>query len=247
MKKQEQKYSLKLTKNQMGVICRALEAFERAQLGQFKMTLEQIFEYESDKEYRKNLKEVSWDEYNSLEQMMKTFIFNRESGVQQNHRYFGITGASESAKIAYETNKVIGQFLSVEQNDGYWQSAYRSFDEPLGLSQEPIPEVAEFKKYKDFPIPKKHWDELRKLYDEGDLTSMWNIADKYIPKDIRASKTEICPFSNKLTPKDMNGNHFDDICIRMWKPEKKDEFEGNIAKIEENIEKNIAKNKYSNF
>jgi hypothetical protein len=223
MKIQERKYSLKLTKNQIAVVCRALEAFERAQLGQFKMALEQIFEFEPDKEYRRNLKEVSWDEYNSLEQMLKTFIFNRESGTQQNHSYFG----SESAKIAYEIDKVIAQFLTVEQNDGYWQSAYRSFDEPLDLSQEPIPEVSEFKKYKDFPIPKKHWDELRKLYAEGDLTPMWNIADKYIPKDIRASKTEIYPFSNKLAPKDINVNHFDDICIRMWKPEKKDEFEGN--------------------
>lgn len=223
----KQKYSLKLTKNQMAVICRALEAFERAQLGQFKMTLEQIFEFEPDKEYRKNLKEVSWDEYNAMEQMLKTLIFNRESCAHHSHSYFGITGASESAKIAYETQKVIGQFLNVEQNDGYWQSAYKSFDEPLDLSQESIPEVEEFKKYKDFAIPKKHWDELRKLYAEGDLTSMWNIADKYIPKDIRASKTEIYPFSNKLAPKDINGNHFDDICVRMWKPEKKDEFEGN--------------------
>lgn len=223
----KQTYSLKLTKNQMAVICRALEAFERAQLGQFKISLEQTFEFESDKEYRKNLKEVSWDEYNALEQMMKALIFNKESNIQQNHSYFGINGASESAKIAYETQKVIGQFLAVEQNNGYWQSTYRSFDEPLDLSQEPIPEVEEFKKYKDFPIPKKHWDELRKLYAVGDLTSMWNIADKYIPKDIRPSKTEIYPFSNKLAPKVMNGNYFDDVSIRIWKPEKKDEFEGN--------------------
>ena len=222
----EQKYNLKLTKNQMGVICRALEALERAQMGQFKIALEQIFEFESDKEYRKHLKDVSWDEYNALEQMLKSFIFNRDSGTQQNNSYFGITGTSESAKIAYEINKVLSQFLAVEQNDGYWQPVYRSYDDPLHLSREPIAEVAEFQKYKDFPIPKKHWSELRKLFADGDLTSMWNIVDSYIPKDIRASKTEIYPFSDNLRDHEL-GYNFADVCIRMWKPEKREEFEGN--------------------
>jgi hypothetical protein len=222
----EQKYNLKLTKNQMGVICRALEALERAQMGQFKIALEQIFEFESDKEYRKHLKDVSWDEYNALEQMLKSFIFNRDSGTQQNNSYFGIAGTSESAKIAYEINKVLGQFLAVEQNDGYWQPVYRSYDDPLHLSQEPIAEVAEFQKYKDFPIPKKHWSELRKLFADGDLASMWNIVDSYIPKDIRASKTEIYPFSDNLRDHEL-GYNFADVCIRMWKPEKREEFEGN--------------------
>jgi hypothetical protein len=223
MKKREQKYNLKLTKNQMGVICRALEALERAQMGQFKIALEQIFEFESDKEYRKHLKDVSWDEYNALEQMLKSFIFNRDSGTQQNNSYFGITGTSESAKIAYEINKVLGQFLAVEQNDGYWQPVYRSYDDPLHLSQEPIAEVAEFQKYKDFPIPKKHWSELRKLFADGDLTSMWNIVDSYIPKDIRASKTEIYPFSDNLRDHEL-GYNFADVCIRMWKPEKREDI-----------------------
>jgi hypothetical protein len=222
----EQKYNLKLTKNQMGVICRALEALERAQMGQFKIALEQIFEFESDKEYRKHLKDVSWDEYNALEQMLKSFIFNRDSGTQQNNSYFGIAGTSESAKIAYEINKVLSQFLAVEQNDGYWQPVYRSYDDPLHLSREPIAEVAEFQKYKDFPIPKKHWSELRKLFADGDLTSMWNIVDSYIPKDIRASKTEIYPFSDNLRDHEL-GYNFADVCIRMWKPEKREEFEGN--------------------
>lgn len=222
----EQKYNLKLTKNQMGVICRALEALERAQMGQFKIALEQIFEFEYDKEYRKHLKDVSWDEYNALEQMLKSFIFNRDSGTQQNNSYFGIAGTSESAKIAYEINKVLGQFLAVEQNDGYWQPVYRSYDDPLHLSREPIAEVAEFQKYKDFPIPKKHWSELRKLFADGDLTSMWNIVDSYIPKDIRASKTEIYPFSDNLRDHEL-GYNFADVCIRMWKPEKREEFEGN--------------------
>jgi hypothetical protein len=222
----EQKYNLKLTKNQMGVICRALEALERAQMGQFKIALEQIFEFEYDKEYRKHLKDVSWDEYNALEQMLKSFIFNRDSGTQQNNSYFGIAGTSESAKIAYEINKVLSQFLAVEQNDGYWQPVYRSYDDPLHLSQEPIAEVAEFQKYKDFPIPKKHWSELRKLFADGDLTSMWNIVDSYIPKDIRASKTEIYPFSDNLRDHEL-GYNFADVCIRMWKPEKREEFEGN--------------------
>ena len=222
----EQKYNLKLTKNQMGVICRALEALERAQMGQFKIALEQIFEFEYDKEYRKHLKDVSWDEYNALEQMLKSFIFNRDSGTQQNNSYFGIAGTSESAKIAYEINKVLSQFLAVEQNDGYWQPVYRSYDDPLHLSREPIAEVAEFQKYKDFPIPKKHWSELRKLFADGDLTSMWNIVDSYIPKDIRASKTEIYPFSDNLRDHEL-GYNFADVCIRMWKPEKREEFEGN--------------------
>lgn len=224
MKKQEQ-YSLRLTKNQLSVVSRALEAFERAQLGQFKMTLEQIFEFEPDKEYRKNLKEVSWDEYNAMEQLLKTLIFNRESGAQQSYSYFGITGASESAKISYEIDNVIDQFLAVEQNDGYWEYMYHRYDDPLDLSQEPIPEIVEFKKYKDYPIPKEHWDKLRKLWDVGDLTPMWDIAKPYIPEDIEANKMEIYPFSNKLAPKDMNGNYFDDICIRIWKPRKKDNDE----------------------
>ena len=118
---------------------------------------------------------------------------------------------------------MLGQFLAVEQNDGYWQPVYRSYDDPLHLSQEPIAEVAEFQKYKDFPIPKKHWSELRKLFADGDLTSMWNIVDSYIPKDIRASKTEIYPFSDNLRDHEL-GYNFADVCIRMWKPEKREDI-----------------------
>lgn len=225
MKKQEEKYSLRLTKNQLSVVRRALEVFERAQLGQFKISLEQIFQFEPDKEYRKNLKEVGRDEYNAMEQLLKTVIFNRESGAQQSHSYFGITGTSESAKISYEIDKVIDQFLAVERNGGYWETMHRCYDDPLDLSQEPIPEIVEFKKYKDYPIPKEHWDKLRKLWAHGDLNSMWDIVKPYIPEDIEASEIEIYPFSNKLAPKDINGNYFDDICIRMWKPRKKDNDE----------------------
>lgn len=222
MKKQdEQTYNLKLTKNQLGVIARALEAFERAQLGQFKMSLEQIFEFEVDEEYRKNLKQPNWDEYQALEQIIKTTIFTRESDVQRPHTYFGITQASESAKISYEIQKVIQQFLFVENNDGFWDD-YRTCDDPLTISKEPIPEVVDFKKYKDFPIPEKEWKKLREKWGEGDISAMWEITKKYIPENVEGDRLEIYPFSNKLAPKDMAGNLMDDICIRIWKPKKKE-------------------------
>lgn len=225
--KEEQTFNFTLTKTQMRVIVRALEAFERAQMGQFKIAFEQIFEYESDEEYRKKLKHLDWDEYSALEQMVKTSIFNRESNIHSNHSSLGIAGVSESGKIAYEIEKVITQFLIVENNDGYWTDSYRSYDDPLKLSQEPLPVVKEFKKYKDYPIPKKHWKKLRELFKENNMKSMWEIVDQYIPKDVSSSNIEVYPFSNKLAHKDINGNYFEDICIRMWKPKKKDEFEGN--------------------
>lgn len=225
MKKTEQKYNIRLTKNQLSVVRRALEAFERAQLGQFKMTLEQIFEFEPDKEYRKNLKEVGWDEYNAMEQMLKTLIFNRESGIQQNHSYFGITGASESAKVAYEIQKVIDQFLYVEQNDGYW-GLFRTCDDPLDISQEPIPEIVEFKKYKDYLIPEKEWKKIRDLFKKKEVNKLWELIEKYIPDNIdRGSKMEIYPFCQTIPQLDIDGEYLGDICLRIWKPRKKENDE----------------------
>ena len=223
----EEKYSLRLTKPQMGIISRALEIFERAQMGQFKIALEQIFEYERDNEYRKNLKTPNWDEYNALENIIKTTIFASDNTAQRPNSYFGITGSSESAKIAYEIEKTIGQFLAVEREDGYWGDGWgRQYDDPLKLSKEPLPEVVEFKKYKDYPIPQKHYKKLRELHCGKKFSKMWDVVDEYIPKDIKAGGSiEIYPFSNKLAPKDINGNHFEDIVIRIWKPSKKEIIE----------------------
>lgn len=222
----EEKYSLRLTKPQMGVISRALEVFERAQMGQFKIALENIFDYETDNEYRKKLKTLNWDEYNSLENIIKTTVFTSDSNAQQLDHYFGITSSSESAKIAYEIEKTIRQFLAVERDGGYWGNDWsRTYDDPLKLSKEPLPEIVEFKKYKDYPIPQKHHSELRELHSDGKFSEMWDIVEEYIPKDIKGGDMEIYPFSNKLAPKDMNGDHFEDVVIRIFKPRKKEYIE----------------------
>lgn len=214
--KKLEKYNLQLTKEHLEVISRALEVFARAQMGQFKFALELIFSQGNDKEYCKLLQELNWDKLQALEDILKINIFKRGSKLQRAHTFLSITGASNSAKVAYETQQAVKQFLAVKNNDGYW-GVGRSFDNPLSLSGQPTPKIKEFQKYKDFPIPDKHHKKLNQLFAAGKYFEMWEIVSPYIPKDVEGVK-QIYPFCEPTAAKDMNGDFFEDPVLRIWMP-----------------------------
>jgi len=173
-------YKLNLTESQLNVVYNALEAFTRAHTGQFDIWYESTFYYIKNKEDRKKFKTLFYDNIRHLNDVMKDHILDATNNI-------GITQSSEESKIAYEISKVIKQFTSVKNNNGYF--GYTTcFDGPLQLSQEPTPRIDEFKGYKDFPIFSGYFERLKLLEDESKFKEMWNIVDPCNPKTISGNR-----------------------------------------------------------
>lgn len=205
-------HNLKLTDAQLAVIKDALKAYSRAQMGQFKIAFEQIFYCCPDKEYKeKYLKEplLNWHLGNALENLLKVSLFKADSGFTEPHAGAGIGNVSEQGKIAYEVMTVIDQFLSVQENDGFWPNTLRrQFAEPLQLSKNPLPEIEGFQKFKDFPMPKEYTFHLRKATEKKDYKTAWGIVDQFRPKNVKGAGGE------EIVEK--NGGYY----LRLYKPQK---------------------------
>ena len=187
------KIKLVLSELHAVVLKKACEAYCRAKLGQFKYALDEIFPH------------LDYERGRAIEEFIRGQF--REQAIEKGyvpHYYFpdGYDWGIGNQKVgdgtlAYEVEKVIGNYLSVRRNDGYWGSG-TNFSEPLcyrggelvinmggPINDTPLPEIEGFTKYKDFPLSAaksrkmhvycvneqwdKAWDLISKLRDKGYL------------------------------------------------------------------------------
>lgn len=191
--------AVQLSDKHLGVIRNALEAYVRANLGQFRLMLDELFPFNS----------VSYEDAADIEGLMKSRIFPELSA----NGYHGITSDKmpENAKIAAEIMQTIRQYLAVKRNDGYYDASYVSYDDPFKVSNEPLPVIPEFKQYKDFVIEDREvCKRLHEMRDRGAFIKMWKLIEEQdFYQQHRVSKWE-------SMPQDDGG-----FIVRAYKPEKK--------------------------
>ncbi len=185
-------YKLNLTEKQLKVIASALEAYGRAQMGQFKNAIEQIMYYHGDKEYSENLQDDygDYDKLLGLENIMKCMIFKNKDNLTRPHVSLGIGQTSEFGKVGYEIQCVIEQFLAVLENNGFWKSS-RPFYEPIPYSNEPLASFDGFINYVDYGIPFEEWGKVDDFFEASDAKKLWELMDKYTPEGIRSDKKQV--------------------------------------------------------
>lgn len=190
------------------VLLAALEAYERFKINQPKTALEQIF----PKEYW----ELGWDKMNQLCRPIQAAFF-------PNHPHNGGPGiCSEEAgdaRIAYEIQKTIQQYLALQKSGGWFGHTVDfdgSFLNPSGL---PPPEIEglEEMQYKDYEIPLSFEDKAIDLYDRKQWETLWGKINEWMPDLPRGDKKEIILGPLKKSGFDSNSDY---LFVRVHKPRK---------------------------
>lgn len=208
----KQTYKVSLTVDHMRVIIEAIEAFNRAQMGQFDIWLEKVFLSQINDPYFKKFVSDSvlkWDKRKDINQTLRRAIFKHELLANSTSSGAGLTNLSQDAKLGHEIYEALNQFVSVQDNDGWW-GFFHNFDDPAKWSgtDDPLPEIEGFVKHKDFPI--KNQKEIKEAVEKEDYRRAWEIANEEIGEKIRHEGKEI--------QKTRDGTYF----VRITKPRKKD-------------------------
>ena len=209
----ENKTTITFEPEHLSIISRALEAYSRAKMGQFGYMIEEIFPE----------KLLDWQEKEDMEKLLRQIVFPDESLMRSSSASFGIMNEKTGdGQIAYEVHKLLAQYIEVNKNDGYWGMGNR-FDGPLKTSKVELPVIEDFKKYIDYPIDDRKFDEL---FKNKDLKNCWEFVEKMgLPKGARS---EIIDRGNAVMKLDGGGYTTDDYnvySVRIHKPKlDKEEF-----------------------
>lgn len=185
--------TVKLSDNHLILISAALETYYRLKSGQVGIAL--------DIAYNNSL---SWEDREEIEKKVKSLSFPELGG-----SFYSFNSPQiGDARLAYEIQKTFDEFLSVKKNDGYYGSG-RNFDGPLKATDEPLPEIENFLKYKGFPLDPKISDKVIKLCDKKKFEEAWRLIDTLkLPK---GEKREIKIIDS------LNGR---EAFVVVWKPRK---------------------------
>ena len=129
--------TVKLSDKHLAVISNALEVYYRLKSGQVGIALDTAYDYK-----------LSWEQKEVVEKQIKLMLFPE---LHSNAAYGFNSDKIGDAKVAYEVKKTFEEFLSVKNNDGCWGTG-TNFRGPLKASDEPFPDILDFKKYKDYPF-----------------------------------------------------------------------------------------------
>lgn len=188
--------TVKLTDKHLQVIQDALETYFRMKTGQISIALDIVYDYKLDH-----------SQTNAIESIVKTLalpeIANRGTSYGFNSPQIG------DGTVAYEVAKVIEEYLSVKNNDGFYGSTV-NFHGPLKASDEPLPQILEHKNYKDYVMNKKQSAKVNKFYAEKNFDKLWDYVYAVFPDLPKGEKVEVVPsFANAI--------------VRVTKPRKKND------------------------
>lgn len=153
---------IELTEKQAQIVQMALEIYSRMRMGQFGIALDEAFMDKS----------LHWDEREQVETYLKSKFFPELS----KNSYYGITSdkTGKDAGIAYEIRQTIRQYMAVKRNDGCYDWT-NDYDDPLKVSEEPLPTIEGFVKWKEVPVPKKIQRDVIDFYTNKKYKEMWDL------------------------------------------------------------------------
>ena len=184
--------TVKLTDKHLAVINTALEVYYRLKSGQINIALDEAFSYSIDRE-----------DAEIIELMIRK---TAHKNLPPSAAYGFNSPEIVDARIAYEIKKTFEEILAVKNNDGYYGDTV-NFHGPLKASDEPLPEVIDFKPYKDFKLNARQSKVINKYFSTKDYTNMWNYLNSLNLNLPKGEKTEIVP-------------SFEGVTIRVYKPRK---------------------------
>ena len=152
--------------------------------------------------FGKQLRDCMWPQYDEKHtQKSSIMIAVQVNGKLRAQLTVDVSAAQEDiiaeAKIAVqkwfdgkEIKKTVEEYLSVKNNDGCWGTG-TNFRGPLKASDEPFPDILDFKKYKDYPLNKTQSKKINKFYEKKEFDLMWNFIDSLKLDLPRGEKKEI--------------------------------------------------------
>lgn len=204
--------TIKFTDEHLRTILTALEVYSRLRAGQIKIAMEEAFpEYwltyiECDQiekcvrsflfpdppqlkydghggyydqyggEYDENGKRVGEPTWEDKAREKRSHLPNRS--------YYGV-GSKEigDGQIAWEILSTLRQYISLKNNDGYHGMGV-NYQDPLKLSEVPLPEIEGFSAEKKFQIKGKAVvNKLRKMEETKDFTKFWEVVREYLSRN----------------------------------------------------------------
>lgn len=186
--------TVKLSDKHLAVINTALEIYYRLKSGQINIALDEAFNYSIDRE-----------DVEVIEALIRK---TTHKNLPRSAAYGFNSPEIGAARIAYEIKKTFEEVLAVKQNDGYYGSTV-NFHGPLKASEEPLPEVLDFKPYKDFVLSNRESKKINSFHSAKKYSEMWEYIDSLKINLPKGEKTEIIP-------------SFENVTIRVWKPRKRE-------------------------
>lgn len=172
--------TITFSEHHVPVILAALEAYERFKINQPKTALEQIFPRECW--------DLGWDGMKELcEPLHKAFFPNYTPNGGPSIRSEEVG----DARIAYEIQKAIQQYIALKKSGGWFGSGY-DFDgnllNPSGLPPPKIEGLEEMQ-YMKFLIPQQR--QAYDFYMQDDFQGLWSHVKEFMPDLPRGDKMEI--------------------------------------------------------
>ena len=185
--------TVKLTDVHFSVINAALETYYRLKSGQISIALDIAYEYK-----------LNYDQVHAIETMIKLIALPKLAEKGSHYGY----NAPEigDAKIAFEIKKTFEEVLAVKRNGGYYGSTV-DFHGPLKCSDEPLPEVVNFKNYIDHKFTAEQSAVINDYYHLREFNKMWDYVDSLTSNLSIGDKREIIP-------------SFNGVIMRIHKPRK---------------------------
>jgi len=168
--KPRKKVAIQFDEEHLHTIATAMEVYSRLRSGQIKFAFDAAF-------CDKNL---TYEDGETIESFVRTLVFrNDEHIINNRNAYYGVGQEQmKDGTEAWEIKKTVEQYLHYERNDGYRNIMDVSGDGPLQCSKVPVPKILNFEPSKTFPLPKKCYKSLDRLFEKKDYSAMWIIVDK---------------------------------------------------------------------
>jgi hypothetical protein len=168
--KPRKKVAIQFDEEHLHTIATAMEVYSRLRSGQIKFAFDAAF-------CDKNL---TYEDGEAIESFVRTLVFrNDEHIIKKRNAYYGVGQEQmKDGTEAWEIKKTVEQYLHYERNDGYRNIMDVSGDGPLQCSKVPVPKILNFEPSKTFPLPKKCYKSLDRLFEKKDYSAMWIIVDK---------------------------------------------------------------------
>ena len=170
--------TIKLSDAHLRVINRALETYYRMRSGQIGMAIDTAYDHSIEYNHRE-----------LIEKMVRVLILDDSDLSSPGASYSYNNDKLGDARIAYEIQCCFRQFLAVKNNDGFFSYETVDFGDPLKASNEPLPEIVDFKKYIDHNFTQKQSEKINKFHNKKQHKEAWDYIDSLkldLPKGERA-------------------------------------------------------------
>lgn len=185
MSKTEKMNTIKLSDAHLRVINRALETYYRMRSGQVGMAIDTAYDHCIEYNHRE-----------LIEKMVRVLIMDDSDLSTPGASYSYNNNKLGDARIAYEIQCCFRQFLAVKNNDGFFSYETVDFGDPLKASDEPLPEIVDFKKYIDHNFTPEQSEKINKFHSKKQYKEAWDYVDSLMLNFPSGEKTELIPGLN---------------------------------------------------